>query len=265
MAAALDPSRQQVERQVADGQPRRLARAAAAPQQRLHARQQLGERERLGQVIVAAGLQPLHAIVDGVARAEDQHRHLLLLRAQLLDQREAVELRQHHVDHGGVVAAVERLAQRLGAGRRRRRRRSRPRAAPAPRSRQSPDRLQRRALRIQERYRWRTYDCHAASNSAVETPRTPGRSALVSISAQESRSAPSRDDELAEQVAQLIDLRVRIHIRIELLQRRKVATRHGLDQTGMNELAVFIERDGLPKPARVVAESRVHVRATPHG
>ena len=23
---------------------------------------------------------------------------------------------------------------------------------------------------LYERYRWRTYDCHAASNSAVETP-----------------------------------------------------------------------------------------------
>ena len=38
-----------------------------AADQRLHARQQLGERERLGQVVVAARLQPADAIVDGVA------------------------------------------------------------------------------------------------------------------------------------------------------------------------------------------------------
>ena len=58
-AGALDLARQQIERQIADDQARRLGGAAGAAQQRLQPRQQLRERERLGQVIVAAGLQAL--------------------------------------------------------------------------------------------------------------------------------------------------------------------------------------------------------------
>ena len=91
---------------------------AGAAEQRLHARQQLGEREGLGEVIVAAGLKALHAIVDRVPRAQDQHRRLDLLRAQLFDQRQAVEAGQHHVDDRRVVAAARRQPQSLGAGRR---------------------------------------------------------------------------------------------------------------------------------------------------
>ena len=85
--------------------------------ERLQSREQLRERERLGEVVVAAGLQALDAIVHRVPGAQDQHRHLLALRAQLLDHRQAIELRQHDVHHGGVVAAVERLSERVGAGR----------------------------------------------------------------------------------------------------------------------------------------------------
>jgi hypothetical protein len=80
---------------------------------------------------------------------------------------------------------------------------------------------------------------------------------LVSINLRNAARPIARDDEFAEHVAELIDLRVRIHIRIELLQRRKRAVHHGLDQARIDELAVFIERDHLPEPARVVAESRV--------
>ena len=42
----------------------------------------------------------------------------LALGAQVLDHRKAIELRQHHVHDRGVVSALERLAQRLRAGRR---------------------------------------------------------------------------------------------------------------------------------------------------
>ena len=74
LAAARHAARQQVEHQIVDRQRRRLGRARGAAHQRLHAGQQLGERERLGQVVVAAGLQAAHAIVDRAARAQNQHR-----------------------------------------------------------------------------------------------------------------------------------------------------------------------------------------------
>ena len=79
--------------------------------QRLHAREQFGERERLGEVVVAAGLQAAHAIVHGVARAEDQHRHALAAPAQRVDQREAVETGQAQIDDGDVGPYFHRERQ----------------------------------------------------------------------------------------------------------------------------------------------------------
>ena len=82
--------------------------ALAAPGDRLQAGQQLGERERLGEVVVAAGLQAVHAVVDAVPRAEEQHRRGDGGVAERGDQAEAVEAGQHHVDDGRVVAARAR-------------------------------------------------------------------------------------------------------------------------------------------------------------
>ena len=47
--------------------------AAGAADERLHAGEQFGKREGLGEVIVAAALQAEHAVVDGGAGAEDEH------------------------------------------------------------------------------------------------------------------------------------------------------------------------------------------------
>ena len=107
-AAAVDLAGQAIEAQIGDGQRRRLDGALAAPRDRLQARQQLGEGERLGQVVVAAGLQALHAVVDAVPRAQEEHRGGDAGVAQRRDQAEAVEARQHDVDDGGVVRAGAR-------------------------------------------------------------------------------------------------------------------------------------------------------------
>ena len=98
LPAARHAARQQVERQVLDGQRRRLRRARGSPDERLDARQQLGEREGFGEVVVAAGLQAPHAIVHGSPRAQNQHRRGPAPAAQLVDEREAVALGQHEVD-----------------------------------------------------------------------------------------------------------------------------------------------------------------------
>ena len=102
-AGPRDAPREQIEHEIVDGQRRRFRGAAGAAHQRLHARQQLRERERLGEVIVAAGLQAAHAVVHRSPRAQDQHRRQDAAAPHLLDEREAVAAREHHVDDGDVV------------------------------------------------------------------------------------------------------------------------------------------------------------------
>ena len=75
-----------------------------AADERLHAREQLGKRKRLGEVIVAAGLQAFHAVVHPGLRAEDEHRREDFVLAQLAQQRKPVKLRQHDVQHRRVVS-----------------------------------------------------------------------------------------------------------------------------------------------------------------
>ena len=59
LAAARDRAGQEVDLEIGDPQPRRRRRRGAAPQQRLDAREQLAEGERLDEIVVAAGAQPL--------------------------------------------------------------------------------------------------------------------------------------------------------------------------------------------------------------
>ena len=80
------------------------------PDERLHTREQLGEGERLGQVVVTAGLQAANAVVHGPPRTEDQHGRGDPPLPQLIDERKAVALRQHDVDDGHVVRRLQRRA-----------------------------------------------------------------------------------------------------------------------------------------------------------
>ena len=80
LPGALHLARQQVELEVLDHQLGHRALALAAPGQRLDPRQQLGEGEGLGQVVVAARLQAVHPLIDLGQRRQDQHRHGVLLR-----------------------------------------------------------------------------------------------------------------------------------------------------------------------------------------
>ena len=120
--------RQQVELQVLDLEARRLRCARAPAQQRLDARQQLSERERLGEIVVAPGLQSPDTVVDAAEGRQHQHRRGQPLAAHQLDDRQPIDVRQHPVgDHqvelplggaeqalaavGGVIDAVAALAQ----------------------------------------------------------------------------------------------------------------------------------------------------------
>ena len=89
-------------------------RHPGAPQRRLHARAELAHRERLGDVVVRAELEP-EDLVDLLGlRGEHDDRHRLALGAQAPADLEAVHPRQHHVEHDEIedllVEARERLA-----------------------------------------------------------------------------------------------------------------------------------------------------------
>ena len=65
------------------------------------------------EIVVAAGAQPLHAVVDLAERGQNEHRGVVGARAKRSDERQAVPLRQHAVDDQHVVAAGKRQREAL--------------------------------------------------------------------------------------------------------------------------------------------------------
>ena len=88
-----------------------------APQQRVHANEQLRERERLGQVVVAAGVEAAEAVRDPVARAQEEDRRAHAARTQRLAHVAPVGVRQPDVEHQHVRRIVREAPHRLGPGR----------------------------------------------------------------------------------------------------------------------------------------------------
>ena len=118
----------------------------AAPRERPQPREQLGERERLGQVVVGAAVEPGDAVLDRVARGQHQDRRPDAVVAQPAAGLEAVDARQHHVEHDRVVLGRAGHPQRVLAAARRRpppcppragRGGSAPPSSPRPRRRES--------------------------------------------------------------------------------------------------------------------------------
>ncbi|MNR27298.1 hypothetical protein D3C85_1445640 [compost metagenome] len=72
--------------------------------------------ERFEQIVVGTGLQAIDAISDRVPGSEDQNRQLQALMAQLLQQLEAILVRQPKVEHHHVE--LRHLEHRPGGGRR---------------------------------------------------------------------------------------------------------------------------------------------------
>ena len=68
-----------------------------------HARQQLLHVEGLGDVVVGAGVHAGHLVAPAVAGGEDDHRHLALGAAPLLEHADAVHLRQAGIENDQVV------------------------------------------------------------------------------------------------------------------------------------------------------------------
>ena len=101
-----------------DDERRAGAVAAVAAQQRVQARAQLGDRERLDEVVVGARLEAGDAVVDVVARREDADRHVDAAGAHAPHDADAVEVGHRDVedDRGGRPRrdGVERGAPAVG-------------------------------------------------------------------------------------------------------------------------------------------------------
>jgi len=96
------------------------ARAAVrlrAPEQRAHARGQLGHGEGLDHVVVGAQVEAPHPVLDGVARGQHQHRDRALGRPQAPQRLESVHLRQADVENHQVEALLGGGEHRLLAAR----------------------------------------------------------------------------------------------------------------------------------------------------
>jgi hypothetical protein len=102
-----------IELVLADSIDRLLAAAAAAPRQSFNAREEFGKRIRLGKVVVAAGSQALHTIVNLAQGRKDQHRCLDAFGAQLTDDGEPVPLWKHSIDDQHVVLPIESESEGL--------------------------------------------------------------------------------------------------------------------------------------------------------
>jgi hypothetical protein len=75
----------------------------------------LGERERLGEIVVGAEGKPVDHVVERARRGEHQHPRLGRLLGQRGAHLVAVQLRQVAIEHDDVVLVHARLVQRLGA------------------------------------------------------------------------------------------------------------------------------------------------------
>src|ERR1700675_1417822 len=115
LGAPAGGPRHEVTREIADAQDGLLDDGVAAPAQRLDARQQLDEGEGLDHIVVAAGAQAPHPVVDLPERADDQDGRGDAASAQLTHDRDAVDARKHAVDHDHGIVAGDTTAQSVVA------------------------------------------------------------------------------------------------------------------------------------------------------
>src|SRR5215813_6666945 len=88
-----------------------------APEKRSHSRFELGERERLRQIVFGAEIEPVHAIFDRVARGENENHRRGVSRAQAAQHLEAIEIGQPDVEHDEIELFVGERSICLLAGR----------------------------------------------------------------------------------------------------------------------------------------------------
>jgi hypothetical protein len=103
-----------VDRDVPHFETLRRKRTPVASGQSTDAREELTEVERLGKVVVGAGIQALDARFDGVTRREHEHRDVQPGLADLAAEGQAVLPGEHDVEDRGVVVILLALLRRRG-------------------------------------------------------------------------------------------------------------------------------------------------------
>jgi hypothetical protein len=107
-AAARGGLPRQIDADRAQGQmPDGFARLPGATEQGADAGQQFAGAERFDQVIVGAGVEPGHAILDLALGGEHEHRDRMRQATQLGAERESIELRQHDVEQQQIGFLLE--------------------------------------------------------------------------------------------------------------------------------------------------------------
>ncbi|KGC71300.1 hypothetical protein DP56_5938 [Burkholderia pseudomallei] len=101
-AGARHAARGDVDRELAELHERiRIARIAA--RDRAHARGQLGQVERLDQIVVGAGVQPRDPVRDLIERGQDDDGHRRAARAQLAQEIEPTPVGQQQIEQDQIV------------------------------------------------------------------------------------------------------------------------------------------------------------------
>jgi hypothetical protein len=113
--AAGDAPGRGVQHQVAGGEGGRGG-VGAAPLQGAQPGEEFVERERLGEVVVGAGVQAGDAIGDLAAGGQHEHRDPVPGSPQPLADGDTVQAGQHHVEHDRVETAGRRGVQPVGSG-----------------------------------------------------------------------------------------------------------------------------------------------------
>ena len=108
LPAPLDTARAGVQLHAGNAQHRRRL-AVRAAHQRPQPRGELLHAERLHQVVVGAGVEAFDAVLERVARRQDQHRCAVVPAAPPAQQLQPFEARQAEVEHDRrVLAGLER-------------------------------------------------------------------------------------------------------------------------------------------------------------
>ena len=97
------------------GEPEQAGARAAAPQQRAQPRPQFLERERLGQVVVGAGVQPGDPVGHQVSRGQHQDRGVVAACPDHAAHLEPARLGHEDVEHDGIMPEPQQRGQRGGA------------------------------------------------------------------------------------------------------------------------------------------------------
>ena len=111
----VDRAGDEVHLEIADTQHRLGILQVRAPRQRIDARQQLGEGEGLHEIVVAADVESVDAIVNAAQRGEEDDRHLVTDRPQRTHQRQTVEAGKHAIDDQDVVGFAHRLGKTIAS------------------------------------------------------------------------------------------------------------------------------------------------------